>query len=187
MRSIALLAITAYQRFVSPHKNSCCAYRVYTGNQSCSALGYRAIRLYGVVQGIAVLRKRFVRCSEAYRRHRYFFHSRDHQYGFVDLDYDDSSCESCEPPSVNIPREALKYVDCCDCGDWDNSQKKDRNKEIKYVYIPPQRRQESVEIVFFESDAKLTLNWLPIHAFFGSPQHDWGDTANLNSPYLLWR
>lgn len=75
MKAIALFAIRLYQRYISPHKGFCCAYRVHTGYRSCSALGYRAIRLYGVLPGIAVLQKRFKRCTAAHQQHLALSHS----------------------------------------------------------------------------------------------------------------
>jgi putative component of membrane protein insertase Oxa1/YidC/SpoIIIJ protein YidD len=66
-RVLALLAITAYQRFVSPHKGYSCAYRVYTGRCSCSWLGFRAVRRFGVLRGLGVLRLRFAQCALAFR------------------------------------------------------------------------------------------------------------------------
>ena len=38
MRALALVAIGAYQRYVSPYKGFCCAYRAHTSRASCSAL-----------------------------------------------------------------------------------------------------------------------------------------------------
>lgn len=101
VKAIALFAIKAYQRYISPHKGFCCAYRVHTGYRSCSVLGYRAIRLYGVLPGIAVLQKRFKRCTAAYQQrltlahnHRSLRHSS--QQGFCDV--------PCDCPSVDMLR-----------------------------------------------------------------------------------
>ena len=51
MKSVALPGIRLAQRWISPRKRFPCAYRVHTGNASCSWLGYRAIRRFGVWQG----------------------------------------------------------------------------------------------------------------------------------------
>ena len=48
LKILALAAITLYQRFVSPRKGFSCAYRFHTGGPSCSVLGFRAVRRYGV-------------------------------------------------------------------------------------------------------------------------------------------
>ncbi len=69
MRSIALPAIRVYQRHVSPYKGFCCAFGTHLGRASCSNLGFRAIRRYGIVVGVAVLKKRLFLCGVAYRRH----------------------------------------------------------------------------------------------------------------------
>ncbi len=68
MRHCVLAAIRSYQRWISPYKGYRCAYRVHTGRAGCSALGYRAVRRYGVLRGLACLRARLHRCGEVYRR-----------------------------------------------------------------------------------------------------------------------
>jgi putative component of membrane protein insertase Oxa1/YidC/SpoIIIJ protein YidD len=52
VKTLLLTLIRLYQRHVSPRKGFACAYRVHTGCASCSHLGYRAIRRYGVWQGL---------------------------------------------------------------------------------------------------------------------------------------
>ena len=69
MRTLVLSAIRLYQRHISPWKGFCCAYRVHTGRQSCSTLGLRAVRRYGVLTGLAVLRRRLYLCGVAHRRY----------------------------------------------------------------------------------------------------------------------
>ena len=63
---MALAAIGVYQRYLSPYKGFCCAYRVHTGQASCSALGARVIRRFGVWPGLQLLKQRMRRCI----RHR---------------------------------------------------------------------------------------------------------------------
>lgn len=70
MKFFALSLIRFYQRWVSPHKGFVCAYRYHTGCGSCSAFGHRAIRLFGVWKGIAVIRARLVQCARIYEKHR---------------------------------------------------------------------------------------------------------------------
>jgi len=53
-RDLALLAITLYQRHLSPYKGFRCAYALHTGRASCSRLGYRAIRRHGL-RGLGLL------------------------------------------------------------------------------------------------------------------------------------
>lgn len=69
LRDLALLAIRGYQRFLSPYKGFCCAYRSHTGRCSCSTLGFRAVRRYGTLRGLAVLRRRMYLCGVAHRRY----------------------------------------------------------------------------------------------------------------------
>ena len=144
LRSLALLAIGGYQRYVSPYKGFCCAYRSYTGHQSCSALGYRAIRKYGVWSGLTVLRKRFDRCATAFSRHRALAQARQSQSGYCDIG---CPCDvpSCDLPSLDCAHGASGAVDCCSyapcdcgsCGDWGRSKR--QSDEEKYVYIPPRK------------------------------------------------
>ena len=68
MKALALAAISIYQRYISPHKGFCCAYRVHTGFSSCSALGFRAIRRLGVLRGVKALRQRLDLCRVAHGR-----------------------------------------------------------------------------------------------------------------------
>lgn len=149
MRQLALLFIEIYQRYLSPYKGFCCAYRAHTGCQSCSTLGYRAIRRYGVVDGLGVLRQRLHKCGVAYDRHHV---PRPHralrsQRGDCSPGCD-VPCDGCDMPDIDCPRvgipkglcDAASCCDCgsCDCGDWrrDRKQKKSKREE---TYIPPRR------------------------------------------------
>lgn len=146
MKTIALLAIKAYQRYVSPHKGFCCAYRAHTGYSSCSALGYRAIRRYGVLQGITVLQQRFQRCSAAHQQSLALKKNPSHQHrlshssqqGFCDASCDCPSVDMpCDMPSSDSAQSFCDVLDCCDCGDWSRPRK---NAEATPApYIPPRR------------------------------------------------
>ncbi len=70
LKFAALAAIRFYQTALSPYKGFRCAYAATSGCASCSALGYRAIRRFGLLKGIEVLRWRFEECGEAYRSMR---------------------------------------------------------------------------------------------------------------------
>jgi putative component of membrane protein insertase Oxa1/YidC/SpoIIIJ protein YidD len=59
-----LLAIDGYQQFISPHKGYRCAYGVLYGT-SCSQFGEQAIRDYGLIGGLILLRQQFHDCSDA--------------------------------------------------------------------------------------------------------------------------
>lgn len=166
MKAIALFAIRLYQRHISPHKGFCCAYRAHTGYRSCSALGYRAIRLYGVLPGIAVLQKRFKRCTAAYQQRLTLNHSghqainpltlacarlalphRHHhrlrhnsQQGFCDVPCDCPSVDlPCEMPSSDSMGRVCDVLDCCsDCSDLWHSRK--NSQEQPPPYLPPRRQ-----------------------------------------------
>lgn len=100
MKAFALAAIRFYQKHISPHKGYCCAYAAYTGDSSCSALGYRAIRQLGVWDGLAILDRRLARCSIAHRLvHPVRRMPRQRQAGFIDCggcDIGGGDCSVCD-------------------------------------------------------------------------------------------
>ena len=121
MRSAALFAIEVYQRYLSPHKGYCCAYRVVTGGASCSALGYRAIRRFGVWDGLALLRERFALCALAYRRWRARLKA-PRERGFIDGACDAAMCipdpgsMACDPSGLPCDASCspCDLLDCCE-------------------------------------------------------------------------
>ncbi|MBS7809100.1 membrane protein insertion efficiency factor YidD [Variovorax sp. PCZ-1] len=60
-------AIGAYQRYLSPHKGFCCAYRVHTGRRSCSAYARGVTQRLGLFALVTALPKQFSRCKTAYQ------------------------------------------------------------------------------------------------------------------------
>lgn len=68
-KHLALWAIRAYQRYVSPRKGFSCAYRVLTGRDSCSAYGYKVIAHHGLRPGLVLLQRRLRTCGERHRQH----------------------------------------------------------------------------------------------------------------------
>jgi len=64
-KPLALVTISAYQRFVSPHKGWRCAYAVLHGGPSCSAYGKEVISRHGVLGGTLLLWNRFGDCRAA--------------------------------------------------------------------------------------------------------------------------
>lgn len=102
MRDILLALIRGYQRFISPHKGFVCAYRVHTGRASCSALGYRVVRRFGVWQGLGLIRQRTHLCGVVHRHHAHRVHPRLHtQVGICDIGCDLPMDGACSWPSVN--------------------------------------------------------------------------------------
>ncbi|WP_457418305.1 membrane protein insertion efficiency factor YidD [Roseateles sp. P5_E7] len=130
MREVALAAIGVYQRYVSPYKGFCCAYREHTGRASCSALGARAIRRWGVWRGLGVLKLRLRGCSEVHRRCVDAQPRRPlaTQRGACDFDF--------VPGDVDCSDAA----DCCDCGDCSSSERKARRQEKRQRRAAPAGR-----------------------------------------------
>lgn len=64
--SAAASAIGLYQRYVSPYKGFCCAYRAQTGRRSCSAYGKAIATRLGFVALIQALPKQFGRCRSSF-------------------------------------------------------------------------------------------------------------------------
>jgi len=108
-RQLALAAIGAYQRYVSPHKGFCCAYRAHTGGASCSTLGARVIRRHGLFTGCVLLRRRLKRCGTV---HRQFHRSESRPLAAQRGDCDLGGCD--------MPGDGCDAGDACDCGgcDW---------------------------------------------------------------------
>jgi len=146
MRRLALLAIRIYQQYISPHKGFSCAYREHTGRASCSAVGYRAVRRYGFLAGVKLIRSRTHLCGVAHRRHRgqLPIPALHPQRGACDIGCDLPSCDlpcdpSCDLPSFRGFSAACDFLSCCDCGncDWPDWKRKKSRDEEQYVYIPP--------------------------------------------------
>jgi uncharacterized protein len=142
MRSIALPAIRFYQRRISPHKGFCCAYRAELGRFSCSVLGYRAIRRFGVLKGLAVLRERTRLCALT---HRHAHRARaESQRGSApcDLPCDGTCLPDCNVPDLSC-KDAGRYLGCCDgCScDWPERRKKPKHGPERHVPPPRDRVQ----------------------------------------------
>lgn len=145
LQSAALQSIALYKRYLSPYKGFSCAYRVHTGCASCSSLGYRAIRRFGLARGLRILDQRLQRCAIAHRRYTIpkAKQARPHaQAGFCDV----GGCDvpSCDVPSCNhfladcAPSrcnfDACQLINFCDCS-LGGSRKKSSDDDM--VYIPP--------------------------------------------------
>ncbi len=64
---IALAAIVAYQRHLSPRKGFCCAHRAQHGGLSCSEYARQTLIAYGWWQTLPLLRQRLRACQAAAR------------------------------------------------------------------------------------------------------------------------
>jgi putative component of membrane protein insertase Oxa1/YidC/SpoIIIJ protein YidD len=109
----ALLAIRAYQRYLSPRKGFSCALRHATGGRSCSSYGYRAIARCGLRKGWRLLRRRLDACGRA------------HRFGGGPLSYQQGSID---------PGCDLGVPDVCDCcsSSWGSGDSKKKKKEKKW-------------------------------------------------------
>ena len=142
MRRAILAAIRVYQKYVSPYKGFCCAYREHTGRASCSSVGYRAVRRHGVFIGLGLIRERTYLCGVAHRRHEHrptrSLHS---QSGVCDIGCDLPCDGGCDLPNGSGLSKVCNFMSCCDCGgcDWPKRKRSDREQE-KYIHIPPKVR-----------------------------------------------
>lgn len=143
MKNIALYAIRFYQRAISPYKGFRCAYAFHSGCASCSALGYRAIRRFGVWRGLGVLNGRLEKCGVAYRRHHAGPLAR--QAGFLDCgDCEATPCEmsTCDCDTVSLCR----YKRTCQPRDCSRKKPRTRKKHDKDVVIPSRRKRHQPPI-----------------------------------------
>lgn len=140
MRALALPAIRFYQRRISPYKGFCCAYRSQLGRCSCSELGLRAIRRYGLLKGVGVLQQRLELCGVTYRRHWENVKGSQRGSAPCDIPCDCSTGSGCDIPNFDC-KGVSRYVSCCDgCSSCDWPDRKKKREDEKYVYIPPSRR-----------------------------------------------
>ena len=138
MKQIALLMISAYKTFVSPHKGFSCAYRICTGKASCSTFGYKAIERGGITTGILLLRRRFKKCSAAHSRsmtnqtQRHFVNSAmRYQSGHCDLPVGDCDIgHHCDASDI------CSIVDCGSPCDFDFKRRK-KQDDGGYIVVKP--------------------------------------------------
>lgn len=139
MRALAIKAIVAYQRYVSPYKGFRCAYRAHTGRASCSALGLRLIRRYGLRKGVLLLRRRLKLCGIVHRRFAAAAPAVPRlQRGICDAGCDlpfDLDCDLPNPKRCLAVSDVLSCSDACSC-DWPSRKRKSDRRE-RQVYIPP--------------------------------------------------
>ena len=109
MRGLVILAIRAYQRFVSPYKGFSCAYRVHTGRCSCSEFGRRAVERKGVFTGLLLIDARLQRCGSVHRLRS--------QQGVIDCDCGPDMGDACD------------CADACDGCDWSSSRRRKKSNK----------------------------------------------------------
>jgi putative component of membrane protein insertase Oxa1/YidC/SpoIIIJ protein YidD len=134
---VAELAIGAYRRCVSPRKGFSCACRVHKGRRSCSIVGQRAIRRYGVLAGMRVLRGRLAYCGEVHRRMaRAQVRPRRAagQRGDCDLGCIDHPCDMRASSGGGV---RLCSINCCsDCGTCEPGGFRRRDRELHARWGP---------------------------------------------------
>lgn len=142
LRTLILSIIRFYQRRLSPHKGFSCAYSDLTGRASCSHLGFRAVRRFGALSGLAIARRRTALCGVAYRRYAPVTarHLRS-QRGDCDPGCD-LPCD-CESPGGKGLSRFCNCAQFCDCGgcDWGSRDQKRGKKRAREdaVHLPPRR------------------------------------------------
>ena len=58
-----IYSIDLYQKYLSPYKGYCCAYKVYHDDVSCSQFTKNCIKELGFFQAIFIIKKRFQDCK----------------------------------------------------------------------------------------------------------------------------
>jgi len=79
---LAILAISLYQRYLSPIKGFSCAYRVYHNTESCSSYVKRVFIEQDLQSAIVLANKRFQDCSRA---NRFLMSKQEDEKNFQDL------------------------------------------------------------------------------------------------------
>lgn len=148
MKIAALRAIRFYQDYLSPHKGFSCAYRVHTGQESCSAYGYRVIERFGLQKGWRLLRRRMRACARVACDCRSaqpaaaMPRQRATQAGYCDVPSCDlPACDigmpSCDSELAGSVLDAASCgCDGCDLIDGCGSRRKKSDKE-SYVKVLP--------------------------------------------------
>ena len=121
LRAFALASIEFYRTWLSPIKGFRCAWGVYSGRDTCSGIGLRAVRRAGLRRGWLLMQRQFDRCTlaaevlrteaGAYRR----LGSRASQQGFLDCDVPDADC--CD---------LLECADVADCSTGSSRRRGER-------------------------------------------------------------
>lgn len=178
MKQLALLAIRVYQKFISPHKKFRCAYGVHTGRCGCSGIGYRAIRRFGLVDGLGVLRERLARCSQVHRAHSPFRPALSKQAGVCDLD-----CGGCDLDFGSAADYASNCISCGDCGNWGDSKKNKKN-ERSGVFVTSRQATLGVRV----ADAAHALRrYLTPHQLQRRQRHNFRAVHQLLNTYIFIR
>ena len=66
----SIYGIDFYQKKMSPHKGYCCAYRYYTGKNSCSEFTKKSILKFGLLKSIPYFFEHLKKCKKVYELNR---------------------------------------------------------------------------------------------------------------------
>ncbi len=115
---LAVLAILAYQRYLSPLKGFRCAHRARHGGESCSEFARRTFAADGVLAGLLALGPRFRACAQASRALRAERLLR--RVGDAELDASPGKAQAAPGPCSLAPtRDDVAHCAgecCCDLG-----------------------------------------------------------------------
>jgi putative component of membrane protein insertase Oxa1/YidC/SpoIIIJ protein YidD len=98
--SLAIAAITGYQRYLSPYKGFRCAHRVLHQGESCSQYVKREVRAEGLLVALRRSRLRFAECKEASR----VIQTRRKDY-LISLSSEETSDTNWDPPAPSTEAE----------------------------------------------------------------------------------
>ena len=119
--SAAASAIGLYQRYGSPYKGFCCAYRARTGRRSCSAYGKTIAMRLGFIALIQALPRQFDRCRAAFKALSTTTRSQQSNPGGQSQDDQRKDKWDCDPCDACDAIDIANSVDCggcdvpCDC------------------------------------------------------------------------
>ncbi|VAW70657.1 hypothetical protein MNBD_GAMMA09-3635 [hydrothermal vent metagenome] len=125
LKTLPLLLIRLYQKYLSPRKGYCCAYGVLYQNGSCSERVSSIIQKHGLITGWSKIKNQFILCTEAYEKIRRLDKYKRNKKSKDEFKFDccdPSSCEviNCIPIPKNICKAGGSIVDAgsnlpCDC------------------------------------------------------------------------
>ena len=122
IQQFAIASIIGYQRYLSPLKGFCCAYRHETGKNSCSAYALRVVRRKGALALFTALPRQFARCREAYQQYLFKKHTSEQESlpekclsGIVEEVISFEACECGGSALSKAISSAASSCDCCGC------------------------------------------------------------------------
>lgn len=136
LKYLSIGLIHFYQKFISPHKGFCCAYRKYSGGRSCSHYAVVAVRRFGVSALWLSLPKRLDDCKiSAIRMEEKKEHGCSKYCDYCESIEMCQSCKDCSGDlscgnSCDMP-DSLPCPDSCDCG-CDGIYKKFGNHQFTF-------------------------------------------------------